>query len=75
MTTETLKVAGEGITLDQLVWRKFRRPIPGLVEQVLALNPGVAQLGPYLPVGTVVVLPILQEASQPVTREVVQLWD
>lgn len=75
MTTESLTVNGEGVTLDQLVWRKFHRPIPGLVEQVLGLNPGLAQLGPYLPVGTRVVLPILQEASQPVTREVIQLWD
>ena len=75
MTTETITVSADQLTLADLVWRKYRRPIPGLVEQVLNLNPGLAQLGPYLPLGTVVLLPVLQEAARPVEREVIQLWD
>lgn len=75
MTTESITVSADQLTLADLIWRKYRRPIRGLLEQVLALNPGLAQLGPYLPVGTVVVLPILQEASRPAEREVIQLWD
>lgn len=75
MTTETILVRTEGLTLDQLVWRKYRRPIPGLVEQVLELNPGVAQLGPMLPVGTAVRLPILQAKSETPARDLIQLWD
>lgn len=75
MTTETITVSADQLTLADLVWRKYRRPIPGLVEQVLNLNPGLAQLGPYLPLGTVVILPVLQEAARPVEREVIQLWD
>jgi len=75
MTTQTIKVEAEELTLDQLVWRKFRRPIPGLVEQVLALNPGLAQLGPYLPLGRTIVLPVLQEAALAPKREIIQLWD
>ncbi len=75
MTTETITVAGDGLTVELLVWRRYRRPIPRLVEQVLELNPGLAQLGPHLPPGTRVVLPVLQEAAQPAEREIVQLWD
>ncbi|WP_029418033.1 tail protein X [Brevundimonas bacteroides] len=75
MTTDSITVSADQLTLADLVWRKYRRPIPGLVEQVLALNPGLAQLGPYIPLGTVVVLPVLQEAAQPAEREIIQLWD
>jgi phage tail protein X len=75
MTTEPVTVTGQGVTVDLLIWRRFRRPIEGLTEQVLALNPGLAQLGPYLPPGTTVLLPLLQDAETPPTREVVQLWD
>jgi len=75
MTTEAITITGEGLALDQLVWRKFRRAVPGLVEQVLALNPGLAQLGPILPVGTVVVVPVLASAQETPAREIIQLWD
>jgi phage tail protein X len=75
MTTETITVRTEGLTLDQLVWRRFRRPVPGLVEQVLDLNPGLAQLGPYLPLGAEIILPTLEQAADPVAQEVIQLWD
>ncbi len=73
--TETIKVAGEGITVDLLIWRRFRKPQPGLVEQVLALNPGLAGLGPNLPVGTPVILPVIPDATATPVRALVQLWD
>ncbi|WP_309628723.1 tail protein X [Brevundimonas sp.] len=75
MTTSAIVVSADQLTLADLIWRQYRRPIPGLVEQVLDLNPGLAQLGPFLPVGTRVVLPILQAAAQPAERAVIQLWD
>ena len=75
MTSETITVKAEGLTLDQLVWRKYRKPIPRLVEDILALNPGLAQLGPFLPIGTTVVLPILEQPAETQAREIVQLWD
>lgn len=75
MTTESLTVTADGLTLDLLIWRRYRRPIAGLVEQVLALNPGLAQRGPYLPLGALILLPVLQDAAAPVDREVIQLWD
>ena len=69
----TIRIAGEGISVDLLIWREYRRPMPGLVEQVLDKNPGLAALGPILPVGTLVKLPIDKPA--PVAElAVVRLW-
>ena len=68
-----IRVAGEGVSVDLLVWREYRRPMPGLVEAVLDSNPGLAALGPILPVGTLVKLPLLKPA--PVAElAVVRLW-
>lgn len=75
MTTETIMIETDQLTVDHLVWRRFRRKVPGLVEQVLALNPGLAQLGPYLPRGARVVVPILQPAEPSADLEVITLWD
>ena len=51
MTIETLEVITERTTLDLLLWRRFRREVPGLVEDTLRRNPGLARLGTMLPVG------------------------
>lgn len=55
---EPVIVEGEGLTVSLLVWRKFRRPMPGLAERILDLNPGLADLGAFIPVGTEVLVPI-----------------
>lgn len=55
--TETVTIAGAGIVLDLLLWRRFGDKGIALVEETLALNPGLAAVGPILPAGTVVVLP------------------
>ena len=54
MTIETLKVTTERTTLDLLLWRRFRREVPGLVEDTLRRNSGVAHLGAMLPLGLMV---------------------
>lgn len=69
----TTAVARDGETLDELCWRTLGRT-QGVTEQALALNPGLAALGPHLPAGTEVILPDVADAVQP-TREVVKLWD
>ena len=74
MTTETYIVEGDGVALDLMVWRRFRRPMPGLVERVLAINPGLADAGPLLPAGTKVTIPIDAPAGPPVVP-VIKLWD
>lgn len=75
MATEAVRVETDQLTVDLLVWRRYRRPIPGLVEQVLALNPGLAQHGPYIPRGTTVVFPIIEQPDLSPTSEVIALWD
>lgn len=67
-------VESEGLTLSVIVWRLFKRKPEGYVERVLAANPGLAGLGPYLPVGTRLVLPLDVETQAP-ARVVTRLWD
>lgn len=54
MTIEQVTVIAEQTTLDLLLWRRFKREVIGLVEDTLSRNPGLATLGLFLPVGTVV---------------------
>lgn len=68
-------VESEGLTLSQIVWRKFRAPRPGLVERILALNPGLATPGPMLPPGTEFLMPIDGEAAAPEAPAIISLWD
>ena len=53
----TVKVVQDDITLDLVVWQAFGRQDDALVEQTLALNPGLSAAGVVLPVGTLIVLP------------------
>ena len=76
MTIVTLTVAAERTTLDLLLWRKFRREVPGLVEDTLRRNPGLARLGAMLLVGISVKVAVPD--SEPKGRSavpVVKLYD
>ncbi len=76
MTTyETIRVRGEAIPLDLLIWRRFKARTPGLVERTLAANPDLADLGLVIPVGTDVLIPIDAPDRSPTTRPAVRLWD
>lgn len=74
-TIEEIRVEGDDITLSLLVWRRFQTRTPGVVERALNLNPGLADLGPVLPVGTVVRIPVDAPDKPPEQRPVVRLWD
>lgn len=63
--------ARAGETLDALIWR-VRGLGPDDLPAVLAANPGLAALGPVLPIGTIVTLPDAPPATR--QRDVVQLW-
>lgn len=63
--------AHEDEPIDALVYRVLRKGA-GAVEEVLKVNPNLADLGPLLPRGTRVVIPVA--ASGPVERPMVQLW-
>lgn len=63
-------------TLPRLVMERFRQPMPGYVEQVFDANPGLAALGPFLPVGATILFPVLASESGtiPVETEQISLW-
>ena len=71
MTRTLPVVAIEGETVDQLVWRTFKRAAP-VVEQVLNLNPGLADQGCFLRHGQSILVPAHATRSAPVPM--VQLW-
>lgn len=72
-TIETVQVMSETLTASLLVWRRFHRPMPGTVERLYEINPGLAAMGPILPLGAMVKIPIPPPAA---SRDVtpVRLW-
>lgn len=68
----TIKVAGVGITVAKLLWRHGGRRgnTSARLTETLELNPGLAALGPVLPLGTKVTLPDLPPTT-PQTRAAV----
>lgn len=71
--SEIITVIGDDITVSVLVWRRYRRPMPGMAEAILAANPGLAGLGVHIPVGTRVVIPAASAAVTPVSA--ITLYD
>lgn len=64
-------IANEGDTVDAICWRAYGRT-RGMVERVLDANPGLADLGPLLPMGTPVELPDESPAPE---KTLINLWD
>ena len=64
----TVKVANNGMTVELLLWRhgKRRGQTAARLPETLNLNPGLAALGPFLPLGTAVVLPDLPPIEEAV---------
>lgn len=70
---EPVTVEGDFITVPLIVWRRFRRPMPGLVEKIHDMNPGLAGLGAFLPVGTTFNLPV-PAPREPAILDPIRLW-
>ena len=70
---ERITVEGDAITLSLLVWRRFRRPMSGLVETILDRNSGLSELGAILPIGTAFDLPI-PTPREPQLLDPIRLW-
>ncbi len=64
----------QGDTLDALCWRYYGRTA-GHVEAVLEANPGLAALGPILPVDTLVAMPAAGRTSLSTPSQTLHLWD
>jgi hypothetical protein len=72
---ETYTVKSEGQSVDLILWQRFKRPMPGLLERVLGMaeNQHLEHQDFTLALGTVVTIPIepIVESAAPV----VSLWD
>lgn len=64
-------IAQQGDTVDALCWRHLGSS--ATVEAVLEANPGLAALGPVLPMGTPVTLP--EQTAESAPSNLIQLWD
>lgn len=65
-------IAHQGDTVDLICHRHLGRTA-SVVERVLEANPGLAALGPVLPMGTALDLP--DSAPAAVQEDLIQLWD
>jgi phage tail protein X len=63
--------AQQGDTIDALCWRHYGRTA-GVTETVLEANPGLADHGPTLPQGLLVMMPDIQSAAP--QRQMLNLW-
>lgn len=72
--SQQIPIRGEGITADLLLFRIHGIAGQALVEEMLEMNPGLADLGEFIPLGTVVTVPDLPSPDAFVARPVVTLF-
>lgn len=72
---QTITVTGDNVSLDLILYRRDGRRGQELVAAALTLNPGLAALGPVIPVGTRVILPDPPATPRQALREPVSLFD
>jgi phage tail protein X len=54
-------VQSEYVTVDLIIWKRYRNRCPGIVEKTLDANPQLSwghRTSPFLPVGTFIRIPI-----------------
>ena len=76
---EIVQIQGDNITPSLLVWRRYHRRYPGVLENFLDINPGVLDglaASPFLPVGAIVSIPIDQSilSGAPKSQTQITLW-
>jgi phage tail protein X len=76
---ELWKVESEYVTADLIAWKRYRNKAPGIVEQMLDLNPQLAfahRVTPFIPVGTYLRVPIDPTliAGKPIPMAQDTLW-
>lgn len=75
MTYKIETVKQEGVTLSGMIWMLLRRQPHGYIAKVLEANPGIADAGAHLPVGTKVKFPLEDVPVPMVSEKGVRLWD
>lgn len=66
--------AKQGDSVDMICDRHYGYTA-GVTELVYQANPSLADLGPILPLGTLITLPDLQTQPAETTQQLVNLWD
>lgn len=69
---KTIVIEGDQAVLDRVIFEVTGRE--DHVPAVLDANPGLARLGPVVPVGTVIRIPALPASAAIEARPVVTLW-
>jgi len=64
----------QGDTLDLMLWRDAGLG-PEHLTRILDANPGLADLGTILPLGTLVTVPANSASTATGVRTITQLWD
>ena len=77
---ELITVGSDWVTVDVIVWRRYRIYAPGIVERTLDDNPHLAKLhktSPFLPVGTQLRVPIDPDilAGSPQPKTLIRWWE
>lgn len=55
--TQSITIKRERMTIDLLLFQAYGAEGQALLEQTIALNPGLAAKGPEIPLGTTVFIP------------------
>ncbi|MCO5734140.1 tail protein X [Rhizobium sp. SSA_523] len=71
---KTYRVKREGMTVELLLHQAYGVEGRSLLEETLAKNPGLSDLGPVLPLGTVLTIPDKPAPDALVYRPVVSLF-
>lgn len=77
---ELITVGSDYVTVDLIVWRRYRIHAPGIVERTLDDNPHLAKLhktSPFLPAGVQLRVPIdpLILAGAPQPKTMIRWWE
>lgn len=76
---EMMTVAGERITADLIIWRRYKCRAPGMFEALLDYNPHLAHIhraSPFIPPGVQILIPIDPDLLQmkPRMLKVKEIW-
>ncbi|WP_172123236.1 tail protein X [Devosia sp. 919] len=71
---QSFTIARPNMTLDLLLFQAYGPAGQSLLEQALVLNPGLADLGPMIPLGATVTIPDRPAADPFRARPVVSLF-